>query len=100
MITVGLVRELYFISSFLKSEMTSTVSIGGRNLKLLINQQALLEVFYQDIKIWQETIDGPASLFGVESCDTIARIMTCIDNETDWKDHAWVEKLDFPTKID
>lgn len=102
MITVGLVKELYFISKVLKETYCLSVfpqdSNGSllNNLKLVLNitPEGELTVWYKGIIIWKEKVDGDDSFFGVESCDTISRIIACINN----KDFSWKEKYPYIIK--
>lgn len=93
MITVGLVKELYFISRVLKTpvEIEFTSPSIPSTLLIKINNN-VLDVEYACQHIWHETIEGDTSFFGVESCDTIARIMACINNGTSWEQYRWDEK--------
>jgi hypothetical protein len=100
MITVGLINEVFFIAHFLKQKIgTSICPLGGYEpVHFTVSPEGELEVSYKEQTIWKENIHGPESMFGIESCDSIARILVCIDNGTDWSEHAWKENLDFPAK--
>lgn len=95
MITVGLVRELYFISKTLQRVIYHSLFKEGdtKILKLCINPSGKMVVEYEGKTIWVETIEGESSFFGVESCDTISRIIACIDNGTSWCHLRWKESL-------
>lgn len=97
MITVGLVKELYFIAKVFNESLTIdiTPSLSSRVLKLKINAAGDMDVFYGDNHIWYEKVDDSlTSFFGVESCDTISRIMACIDNGSSWDHYVCKESLD------
>ena len=99
MITVGLVKELHFIAARFDTQLTCILSnLSFKSSFLLTINANHLTVHYNNQIIWEEDIVGAATFFGIESCDTIARIATCIDNGTDWSDHRWNENLDFLTK--
>jgi hypothetical protein len=96
-ITVGLIKELYYLSFIstqtLHFEMSSVEFNGwvlkpNQTLKIVIKPDGILDIFYKENHIWHESVDGELSFFGVESCDTISRIMSCIDNN----DSSWKEK--------
>jgi hypothetical protein len=80
MITVGLIKELYFISKILNTEVRVEFHLPASALIVTIKDN-ILSVFYRSINIWLENLEGETSFFGVESCDAIARILVCIDND-------------------
>lgn len=79
MITVGLIKELLFISEALKTPVDVTLQTQIAEPIYIKIYNKVLEVYYGNdgVRIWRETIDGDASMFGVESCDTLARIIHC-----------------------
>lgn len=91
MVTVGIVKELNFISVMLRTPvdviLTSQVSDP---IHIKINNN-MVDIEYHDQHIWHETIEGDASFFGVESCDTVSRIIACINNDSDWSQYRWTE---------
>lgn len=94
MITVGLVREFHFISEVLGTPLF--INIASQRTKSQVGvgiKDGVLEVFYDlNNKIWKEDISTDASMFGVESCDTIARIIHLIDNGSEeWKNLIYSE---------
>jgi hypothetical protein len=98
MITVGIVLELYFIAFTLKQpfrlELTpeSEWQTDVRSpLTLRVTPNGILDVWYRNTHIWNEKVQGDDSFFGIESCDSISRILACIDA----KDHSWKEKYYF-----
>ena len=79
MITVGLVKELHFISSALATEVQVTIMTGLHTpITVKIDKNAM-SVWYQDWHIWQEDVTGDESYFGLESCDSIARIIAAMN---------------------
>ena len=55
------------------------------DIEIQITPDGWLTVWSGTETIWRERVDGPTSNFGVESCDAISRILTCIRN----KDDSW-----------
>lgn len=96
MITVGLIKELFYISVFFQNTIETSIKMadGYSPVNVVVTPIGKLTVFYKDQKIWSETISGETNMFGVESCDSIARIIVCIDNNTDWSQYKWQESLD------
>jgi len=91
MITVGLVKELYYISHFFNTTLTTTLSTSNsRDIIMKVSPVGDLDVFAGDEHIWYEKIEGSDSFFGIESCDTISRIIACINNGTPWEQYKWV----------
>lgn len=81
MITIGLVKELYFISSVLNTSFDFFIGHPDSQYSILLRvKDKVLEIQYAGQWIWKETIEGDTSYFGVESCDTISRIITSINN--------------------
>lgn len=87
MITVGLIHELEFMSSYFDEEVSSSISIGKNTIEATVYKNKLL-VFYKGQKIWEEGVHGEGAWFGVESADTIHKITNHIDEHGDesWKD--------------
>jgi len=80
MITVGLIKELQFISSSLKTPLLLTIaSTSFPNITVQIENETLTLTYLGHL-IWREKVLGDSSFFGVESCDTIARIMVLLKN--------------------
>ena len=86
MITVSLVYELQFVAKHFDSPLTASLQFRGCSPVTLLVTSDELEVRYQQELIWKEKIVGPESNFGVESVDTIARIINAIDTDQPWKD--------------
>lgn len=80
MITVGLVKELAWISSALKSDVSVTLFAGGGEPLYISVIREILEVQWRTHVIWKEKISGDTSFFGVESCDAISRIVACLES--------------------
>jgi len=93
MITVGLINELIFISDAFKSPISVSARVDKiKHPVLLTIDGDFLSIEYNGAAIWNEDIKSPSSLFGVESCDTVARILFHVDagNET-WKEMCYKE---------
>jgi hypothetical protein len=93
MITVGLVQELAFVSHFLKTpvylKMATEKNSGVLNIIL---KDQYLELVYKQNKIWKEKVLSPESMFGIESCETILKIISLIDAENEkWKNLCFFE---------
>jgi hypothetical protein len=93
MITVGLVQELKFISDAFKTPISSIISCGVTTRPIIVKiQNGILEVNYGNDYIWKEDVSSAASMFGIESCDSIARIVYSIDNNiADWQKMCFFE---------
>lgn len=93
MLTVGLAKELYFIAHHFQSPLDVELKLHSlpHVLKLKIDVEGQLDVYYGEHHIWHEKIEGDLSFFGVESCDTISRIIACINNGTSWYHYRWRE---------
>jgi len=94
MINAGIVQELDFMSEHYKSEVTVSISCKGKETKLDF-KEGRVTITYQGAEIWRETVYGEATWFGIESCDRIHKIVTCIDNNDDsWKQkYAWGQPM-------
>ena len=92
MITIGLIKELYFIAKVTRQVFFTEILVEGANpllhtLRMRINPEGELDVWYRSVHIWNEIVEGDESFFGVESCDSISRIVACIDNnDASWRD--------------
>ena len=91
MITVGLVKELFYMNAAHRIPIVTTFVIDQLPKLRVEVLHGILNVFYLEEHIWQEAIEGPTSFFGVESCDTISRIMVAMDNQ----DKPTADKLKF-----
>ena len=89
MITVGLVKELEFMSRALEQDISILVWIGKRKMGIETSENRVV-VSYGGEVIWDENVYGEGNWFGIESCDTIYRIIKCIDDEEPWREkHEW-----------
>ena len=91
MITVGLIKEAFFIAHVLKQEVILHLRLGKEShpICITLSPDGLLKVFYKELHIWTENVESDTSFFGIESCDTISRILACIDNNTEWQSFAY-----------
>lgn len=91
MITIGLIKELFFIALATKQDIKVTLHLK-RDLELYIKTNGKLSVYYNENYIWNELVEGNNSMFGVESCDAISRIINCLDNNDEgWKKYSYRE---------
>lgn len=93
MITVGLIQELNYISKALNVPVNSAISIPyARNSLFIFVNNNFFELTYDNKKIWREEIISPISMFGIESCDSISKIIYKIDNNIEeWKEMCYFE---------
>lgn len=91
MITCGLVKEFFFISSFFKKEISLTFHLKYE-LDIKIFPNSIMELKYNNTLIWRELIEGDNTMIGIESMDSISRIISCIDNNTNWSQYLYIEK--------
>jgi hypothetical protein len=57
MITVGLVKELYFISKVFNTKLDATITLDGNPLPLKIEiSNNILDVWYKYYHIWREAV--------------------------------------------
>ena len=84
MITIGLIRELHFISSVLKADISIVLNSDLADPISIEIKNNIFKVSYHNVQIWKEQIEGDTSFFGVESCDAISRIIAAINNN-DWE---------------
>lgn len=93
MITVGIVQELNYISQTLNIPVKTIISmpLAKEPLYIYISNN-YFELQYNNQKIWKEEIFSPSSMFGIESCDSIAKIIYMIDNNIEeWRDIVYIE---------
>ena len=93
MITVGLVQEISFISKFFETPMYLKIATPKASGVLnVILKDEYLELIYKQNKIWKEKVSGAESMFGIESCETILKIISLIDsNDERWKTFCYFE---------
>lgn len=94
MITVGFINELNYISNVLNVSVKCAISIPYAKKPLIIEvKDNYFELVYDGSRIWREEIMSPSSMFGIESCDSISKIIYMIDNSIkEWKDIVYFEK--------
>jgi hypothetical protein len=90
LITVGLARELFFIAKV--TNITQTIIFDQIELKLSITPEAMMKVWYKNKFIWEEKIEGDESFFGIESADSIFKVIKAIDNGENWEIYSYFEK--------
>jgi hypothetical protein len=93
MITVGLVKELEFMSRAMEEDISLLMWIAGRRVGVEVSENRVV-VSYGGEVIWDENVHGEGNWFGIESCDTIYRIIKCIDKEEPWKEKYEWKKSD------
>ena len=93
MITVGIIRELEFMARTVDSSMYVVMLVANKNISMKIWDNNVI-VNYEGRKIWEENIYGEGNWFGVESCDSIARIISCIDKGEPWQESYGWKKSD------
>ena len=92
MVTVGLVKEILFISEYFKSPIETEIKGFTNSFIKLRIENRILDIWYENNHIWHELIDGELSFFGIESCDSIARCISCLDNkDLNWKKYIYVD---------
>lgn len=93
MITVGIIQELNYISQALGVPVRSSLSVPLAKEPLFIDvNNNYLELRYNNQKIWREEIFSASSMFGIESCDSVSKIIYMIDNNNeDWKNMLYFE---------
>jgi len=102
MITVGLVKELLFISKSLNQEVDSLLNFGWHKnpIHLKISDDKL-SIYYIEY-IWEESLNEADSMFGIESCQEIANIIKLMDSgNKEWKNLVFIENaiVDKPRKV-
>ncbi len=85
MITLGIVREIEYISTYLKIPVELTFHLYY-SLDIKIDKK-VIELKYNNIPIWTEDISEDG-FFGIESCDSISRIINCINNGQDFSQYV------------
>ncbi|MEY2859193.1 MAG: hypothetical protein RLZZ74_3506 [Cyanobacteriota bacterium] len=76
----------------LKQNLSAEIELFGHRPLAIKITNGVLELFYGQLQIWRESIEGSDSFFGIESCDAIARIIVCIDNRDDtWHKYKYIE---------
>ena len=98
MITVGVIRELEFMAKAIDSNMYVIIQVANKNISMKIWDNNVI-INYEGHKIWEENIYGEGNWFGIESCDSIARIINCIDKGEPWQESYGWEKSDNGVKV-
>jgi hypothetical protein len=80
MITVGLIKELAFVSLALKAELEATIKTALTDTIHVKITNNTIRVHYKNHFIWEELIESAGIGFGVESCDALARIIYLLNN--------------------
>jgi len=89
MITVGVVREIAYMSQRVGEPLYISMHLADKLFGLKVEENKVW-ISYQGQAIWEENIYGEGNWFGIESCDTIARIVDLIDNDEPWQEkHGW-----------
>ncbi len=89
MITVGVIRELEFMAKAVNSDMYVVIQIANKKLSMKIWDNQVI-INYEGQKIWEENIYGEGNWFGIESCDSVSRIIHCIDKGEPWQEaYGW-----------
>ena len=95
MITIGLINELKFISEALKSPISIDLQTDRVKEKIFVKiKDKFLDIWYMNNHIWTETLKESTSMFGIESCDNIAKIIWMIDSgdKENWKRLSFYEE--------
>lgn len=90
MLTIGLVRELAFLSHGLGFPLKFSIEVISKKMDLLIDKD-ILSIAYKGEEIWRENVQPDVSFFGVESCDLIFKIV----NRIDAGDYSWKEEFNY-----
>jgi len=98
MITVGVVRELEFMAKAVESDMYVVIEVAGKNISMKIWDNNVI-INYQGQQIWEENIYGEGNWFGIESCDSIFKIINCIDKGESWREEYGWKKSNNKIKV-
>lgn len=96
MITTGFIREAAFIVSHAGKDLNFRISSEiefpmMENIDIFLSKEGIMSISYNNDHIWKEDL-GEHGFFGVESTDSISRIIACINNS----DNSWKEKYPSP----
>jgi len=93
MINVSYIKSLFFIHQSLKVPITASIHCSLFKYKIDTEiKDGVLEIFYNDYKIWRESLVAEPNFFGVETCSEIARIVSMIDaGDMQWKSRCRFE---------
>ena len=97
MLTVSFVNEIQFIAKHFNVPVSVDLKLGqSEPLNLALDNDVLSIKFFGEL-IWEEKVVGVGSNFGVESCDTIYRIMQMVAaGDNTWKEkypHIFVDSV-------
>jgi len=93
MITVGLIKEILFISEVLKTPLDVLIQTNRTKLPLkILVKDSILDIWYAENHIWNESLSEGITMFGIESVSTIFEIILLIDNGAPWKHLVYQEK--------
>jgi hypothetical protein len=93
MLTVGLVKELFFITKALNTSVKVDLKADFLQAPLKVAiAGGVLDIFYRENHIWRENLASETSMFGVESCDAISRILAGIDGGGEWLNLVYLEE--------
>jgi hypothetical protein len=95
MITIGLINELKFIAESLKSPVSMELKTNRVKEKIIVKiENDFLDIWYMDNHIWTETLKESTSMFGIESCDNIAKIIWMIDSgdKENWRRFSFYDE--------
>ena len=86
MLTLGICREILYIAKIFKKSFFFTLA-GKDNDAIQVNvtPTEMIDVWYKNQHIWNESMSEDG-FFGIESLDTISRIIYCIDRNEPWQD--------------
>jgi len=94
MITVGLIKELNFISQLLKNKVSSDLMIGEFFLLKIEIQNQFLKIYHGNELIWAESLNETTGNFGIESCQNLMILLKNKVEGNPYKDLVYKEKLD------
>lgn len=85
MLTVGLVRELGFVSGIAGLPVSLSLSLADIVTVKVCIFNKILELYSEEELIWRESLDEEIGNFGVESCQRIAEIINKKYRNEDYK---------------
>jgi len=87
MITIGLVKELSFISEVFDYPVEVTLRIGENfSIDARISKE-LLVIIHEGEIIWEESLNPISGNFGIESCHSISQVLK---NKIEKKDYKFL----------
>jgi hypothetical protein len=92
MLTVGVIRELNFMSELTSLPLKADLCLSDV-LCLTVNiSNKILTVHHEGELIWEESLDDEFGNFGIESCHRIAQILQAKHSKSDYKHLIYREK--------